>query len=159
MMTRAHHIRERQQRRHQRIVLADRQSDERAVCLRDAHRLSLRSIGITPIAEKSAVKARCLQSFVTEDAGAVGVGERHDNQIASLHGADTGTDRFDDADSFVTHATASLAVFHRLIWPEIAAADARIGDGHERIGRLDQASVGDGLDTDIACAIHAWSFS
>ena len=44
----AHHVGERQQRRHQRVVLADRQHDERPVRLRNAHRLALAAVELVP---------------------------------------------------------------------------------------------------------------
>ncbi len=40
----AHHVRERQQGRHQRVVLADRQLEERPVGVWDAHRLGLHPV-------------------------------------------------------------------------------------------------------------------
>ena len=71
---------------------------------------------------------------MAEVAGAVGIGERHDDQIAILHFAHVGADRLDDADGLVAHAAASLGRLHLLVRPEIAAADAGAGDAHERIG-------------------------
>jgi hypothetical protein len=53
----------------------------------------------------------------------------------------------------VSHPAAGLAVFHRLVRPEIAAADGGAGDD-ESVGWLDQAGVGDGLDTDVAGAVQ-----
>jgi len=95
-----------------------------------------------------------VQTFAAEDTGAVGVCERHDNEIADAHAADIGADGLDDADGLVAHAAAGLAVFHRLVRPEIAAADGSAGDDDEGVGRPDQAGVGDGLDMDIAGAEH-----
>ncbi len=95
-----------------------------------------------------------MQTFAAEDTGAVGVRERHDNEIADAHAADVGADGLDDADGLVAHAAAGLAVFHRLVRPEIAAADGSAGDDDEGIGRLNQAGVGDGLDMDVAGAEH-----
>ena len=77
-----------------------------------------------------------MQSFVAEDASAVGVRERHDDEIAGFHGANVGADGFDDADGLVSHAAAGIAVFHRLVRPEIAAADAGAADDYDRVGRL-----------------------
>ena len=42
----SHHVREREQRRHQRLVGADRQHDERPVRLRDAHGLALSAVDV-----------------------------------------------------------------------------------------------------------------
>src|SRR5439155_1677249 len=68
--------------------------------------------------------------------------------------ANFGADGLDDADGLVAHAAAGLAVFQRLVRPEIAAADGSAGDDDEGVGRPDQAGVGDGLDMDIAGAEH-----
>jgi hypothetical protein len=95
-----------------------------------------------------------VQSFPTEDAGAVGVQERRDDDVADLHGADVGADSLDDADELVSHAAAGLAVFHCLVRPQIAAADCGAADGDEGVGGFDQAGVGHGLDTDVAGAEH-----
>jgi hypothetical protein len=54
----------------------------------------------------------------------------------------------------VSHAAAGLAVFHRFVWPEIAAADAGAADDYDRIGRLDRSGVGKSLDTNVAGAEH-----
>src|SRR2546422_533390 len=61
---------------------------------------------------------------------------------------------FDDADRLVAHAAGGLARLHQLVRPEIAAADAGAADGDERVGRLDQAGVGDVLDADVAGAVQ-----
>src|SRR5260221_6606749 len=138
--------------RQQRVVCANRQDDARAVCLRGTHRFGLSSVGVTSRPEELAVDARRLQPFVTEDAGAAGVGERHDDEITDLDGADAGTDIRDDADGLVAHAATSVAGWHRLVRPEIATADGggtHAGDG---AGRPYQVGVGDGLDTDVAGA-------
>ena len=149
----AHHVGERQQRRHQRVVRADRQDDERAVRLRDAHRLALAAVELGP-APAAAVEARGVQPLPAEDAGAVGPGERRDDEVAGLDGADLGADVLDDADELVAHAAAGLARLHRLVGPEVAAADAGAGDAHEGVGRFDDPGVGDVLDADVAGAVH-----
>ena len=43
-----HHIREREQRRHQRVVFLDPQDDERSVCLGDPYRLALPTVHSVP---------------------------------------------------------------------------------------------------------------
>ena len=98
--------------------------------------------------------ARRVKPLVAELATAVGVRERHDDHIPGLHGAHVGADRLDDADGLVPHAAAGLAPVHRVVRPEVAAADAGAGDRDEGVGRLDQAGVGDVLDTDVAGAEH-----
>jgi len=61
---------QRQERRHQHVVFADRQDDERSVSLGDANRLCLRS-GDGAVPEEAAVDAGGLQALLAEDAGAV----------------------------------------------------------------------------------------
>ena len=60
-------------------------------------------------APEAAVDARGLQPFVAEDAGAVGVRERRDDDIARLHRADIGAGVLDDADELVAHRPARVA--------------------------------------------------
>ncbi len=91
---------------------------------------------------------------MAEDAIAVGVGERHDNEITGFDRANVGPDGFDDADRLVSHDTTAIGMFHRLVWPEIAAADAGAGDGDDRVGWLDKPGVGDVFDTNVAGAEH-----
>ena len=59
-----------------------------------------------------------------------------------------------DADELVPHAPAGLARLHRLVRPEVAAADPGAGDGDDGVGRLDQLRVGHVLDADVAGAVH-----
>jgi hypothetical protein len=54
----------------------------------------------------------------------------------------------------VPHATASFARLHRLVRPEIAAADPGVSYANEGVRGLDQVGVGDPLDTDVPGAIH-----
>ncbi len=49
-----------------------------------------------------------MQALVAEGAGAIGIGEGHDDQIADFHGANLGPDRFHDADGFVSHPQATF---------------------------------------------------
>src|SRR5436309_2418433 len=51
-------------------------------------------------------------------------------------------------------SAAGAGRLHRLVGPEVAAADRRAGDANDRVGRLDQVSVGDVLDTDVDDAVH-----
>ena len=152
-MARRHHVREREQRRHQLVVSAHRQGDECAVRLRDTDRFALAAVD--PIEAVSAsVEARRVQSLAAEDAGAVGPDERRDDEVALLHAADVVADGLDGADELVSHPAAGLARLHRPVRPEVAAADRGMGDDDERVGRLDEARVRDGLDTDVAGAVH-----
>ena len=149
----SHHVGEREERRHQRVVLADRQGDQCSVRLGDTNCFGLCSVDVAR-AEEPSVDARRVKSFVTEDAGAVGVRERHDEDIADVHRANVGADGLDDADRFVSHSAAGLAVLHRLVWPEIAAADGGMADGEDGVGWLDQSGIGHGLDTNVAGLVH-----
>ena len=153
VVARAHHVGEGEQRRHQRVVLVDRKSDERAVGLRDAHGLALAAVDVVG-AVPAAVEASGMEPFPAEDAGAVRVEERRHDEVAGLQGADVGADGIDDADELVAHPPTGLVVLHLVVRPEIAAADAGAGDTDERVGRLDEVGVGDVLDPNIACAEH-----
>jgi hypothetical protein len=95
-----------------------------------------------------------VQPFVAEGASAVGVRERHDDEVTRFDGANVGPDRFDDADGLVSHDTSGLAVFHRLVRPEVATTDAGTRDGDEGVGRFDYAGVRDGRYSDVASAIY-----
>jgi hypothetical protein len=66
-----HHVRKREQRRHQRVVLADRQPDKRSVRLGDTNRFGLRATDVTARAEEPALNARGVNALVAEAAGAV----------------------------------------------------------------------------------------
>src|SRR5205085_803737 len=92
-----HHIRQRQERRHQRVVSADREGDERAVGLWHAHRLALAAVDAVK-AVSASMEARRLEPLSAEDARAVGPHEGCDNELPRLHRADVGADRLDDAD-------------------------------------------------------------
>ncbi len=70
VMARRHHIREGDQRSHDRVVCADRQDHERAVGLGDANRLALSS-GDAVKAVPASVEAGGVQPPSAEDAGAV----------------------------------------------------------------------------------------
>ena len=152
-MTGAHHVGEGQERRHERVVRADRKRDQRSVRLRDTDGFPLAAVerGAAP---PSAVQAGRLQSLLAEFAGAIGPGERRDDQIALLHRSHIGADRLDDADELVAHPVSGLARRHRVVRPEIAAANTRTGDPNQGISRLDDPGVGNGFDAHIVHAIH-----
>jgi hypothetical protein len=149
----AHHVGEREQRRHQLVVGGDRQHDQGAVCLRDAHRFSLTAVDVVE-AVPAPVQALAVQPLAAEDAGAVRPQERGDDEVAGLDRPHLGADRFDDADELVTHPAAKIRRLHRLVGPEVAAADRGAGDANKRVRRLDQVRIGDVLDTDIAGPVH-----
>src|SRR5918992_922448 len=92
-----------------------------------AHRLGLRPV-VARVAEEPDVDARRREPLAAELAGAVGVGERHDNQVALLDLRDLRSDVLDDAYGLVAHRLAGLARLHRVVRPEVAAADAGAGD-------------------------------
>ena len=99
----AEHVGERQQRRHQRVVLADRQREERAVGVAGRARPRPARALVAVAVEEAAVHARGVQALVAEGAGAVGERERHHDQVAALDGAHVGADVLDDADRLVAH--------------------------------------------------------
>ena len=149
----AHHVRQRQQRRDQSVVLTRRERDERSVCEWHAYRLTLTAVDAVS-RPPAAVQAGRVQPFVAEDAGAVRPRERGDDEIAGLDRAHVGAHVLDDTDELVAHPLPGLARLQLVVRPEIAAADAGARDADERIGGLDQARVGDVLDPDIAGAVH-----
>ena len=153
VVARAHHVREREQRRHQRVVFVDRQDDECSVRLRNAHRFGLCSRDVIR-AEEASVDARRLQPLMAEHARAVRERERHDHEIARLQGPHVGADVLDHADRLVSHVAAGIAALHRLVRPQIATADAGVGDPDECVGRLDEARVGHVLDANVARGVH-----
>ena len=157
MVAGAHHVRESQKRRHQRVVLSDRQDDERSVGLRNAHRLALAAVEVRS-APEATVQAGGVQPFSAEDAGAVGPRERRDDEVAGLHRAYVGPDGVDDADELVAHPAAGLARLHLVVRPEVAAADAGAGNAEKRIGWFRDPGVGDVLDPDIPGAVHDGCF-
>ena len=95
-----------------------------------------------------------MQPFPAEGARTVGPDERCDDHVAGVECADVGADGLDGADELVPHTAAGLVALHRLVRPEIAAADRGAGDGDEGVGRLDQAGIRDGLDADVTGAVH-----
>ena len=81
MVAGAHHVGQRQQRCHKRIVLTDRQHDQRAVGLRDTYRLALAAVDIAP-AIAAAVKTLARQALAAEHTGAVRPEKRREHQVA-----------------------------------------------------------------------------
>jgi len=157
MVTGCHHVRECQQPWHQRVVLANRQDDARAVCLGNAHRFALAAVNAVR-AIPSTMEAGAVQPFPTEDAGAIGVEERRGDDIAGVHGSDIGANGLDDTDELVSHPAAGVAGRHRLVRPKIAPADGGAGDDDKGIGWFDERGVGNGLDANVASAEHDGCF-
>jgi hypothetical protein len=100
------------------------------------------------------MEARGVKPLVAEGAGAVGVGERHDDEVAGVHGANVRADGLDHADGLMAHPATALARFQRPVRPQIAAADAGTGHADQGVGRLHQTGVGDALDPDVARAVQ-----
>jgi hypothetical protein len=153
VVARSHHIREREQRRHQGVVSADRQHDERSVRLRDAYGLALTAIDVIE-AVPASVETFALQPLPAEDACSIGPQKRRHDHVARLDRVDVGADVLDHPDEFVAHALARFGRFHRLVRPQVAPADRRPPDTHERICCLDQMGIWDGLDANVAGAVH-----
>src|SRR4051812_44001981 len=149
----AHHVGEREQRRHECVVLADRQHVKRAVGLGNAHGFRLRA-GQFRVTEEPAVKALGLEALLAEEARAVGVGERHDDEIAGLDRADIPPDLLDNADRLVTHDPRTVVRLEVLVGPEVGAANAGTRDADHPIGRRLDLRIGDVLDPNVACRIH-----
>jgi hypothetical protein len=148
-----HHVRQGEKGRHQRVVSVDREDDERAVRLGDADGFALAAVdAVIPV--PASVEARGVQSLSAEDAGPVGPQKRRHDEVAGFERADLGTDVLDQADELVPHAAARFAVLHRLVGPEIAAADGGAGDRDQRVCGLDEAGVRDVVDADVACSVH-----
>ena len=92
-------------------------------------------------AEEPSVDARCVKPRTAEHARAVGEGERHDDKITGLDGANVGTNGFDDADRLVSNQTAVLALFHFLIWPQtLPQMQARVTVTTASVGSMMLAS-------------------
>ena len=153
MVARSHHVGQREQRRHQRIVPADGEDDEGSVRLRDAHRFALSTVDVIE-AVPASVEAGGVEAFPAEDAGAVRPQKRRDDEIARLDSADVCADGLDDANELVPHPAAAVALLHRPVRPEIAATDRGAGDRDEGVVRFDQAGVGDVLDPNVAGRVH-----
>ena len=149
----AEHVGQRQQRRHERRVRGDRQLDQRALGQRHPHRLALAGVhaGRAPSA---AVAAGDLQARRAEVAGVVRPHERRHHQVAGSEAGDLRADLLDDADELVAHPAALLVGGHRLVRPQVAAADARGGDADDRVGGLVQHGVGHVLDAHVAGLVH-----
>src|SRR5581483_5320057 len=116
VVPRAHDIRKCEQRRHKGLVLPDRKREECSICIRNPNCLGLCAI-VPGVAEKSQVDASGGQAFVTEHAGTIGDGKRHDYQIATLQPAYLATDGFDHPDRFVPHSLARFGALHRPVRP------------------------------------------
>src|SRR6266542_5170546 len=95
-----------------------------------------------------------LQSLLAELARAVRPREWSDHQIALLDRSDRGAEILHEADELVPHPVADRTGRHRVVRPQIAAADARTRDANQSVCWLDEPGVGHGLDTHIVRAVH-----
>src|SRR5260221_13287988 len=94
-----------------------------------------------------------LQTVPAELAGAIRPGKWRDNEVALLHRPHAGADVLHDPDELMPHAAPGRCRFNGLRRPKITPADAGTGHSENRIGVLDDARIGNGLDADIARAI------
>src|SRR4051794_31992608 len=97
--------------------------------------LGLRSIELAAIAEKAAMDAGRLQPFLAEQASAVRVDERHDDDLPAPDPLNVAADLLDHADRLMPHAL-SFDIGAAVVGPEIAAADARARDADYCVGRF-----------------------
>ena len=153
VMTGTHHVAEREQRRHERIVHPDREHDQRAVCLRDTHRFALGAVDVAPTVP-AAMQTLSLQTLPAEDTRSVRPEKRRDHLIADLDGFDVGADRLDDPDELVAHSPAGLIVRHGLVRPQVAATDGGAPDANKRVRGVNQPGIRDILDPDITGFVH-----
>src|SRR5437868_327652 len=122
MVPGAEHVRQREERRHQRIVLTYVERIEGAIRLRDAERFRLRAVKAGPVAEKAAVNAGGLQAFLAEEAGTVGICEGHDHDLPALDALDGASDLLDHADRLMPHPLP-FDVGSAVVRPQVTAAD------------------------------------
>jgi hypothetical protein len=65
-----------------------------------------------------------------------------------------GADGVDDADELMTHPPARIVAWHRLVRPQVAAADRGACDSHDGVARLDQPRIGNVFDANITRFVH-----
>src|SRR5437762_1844220 len=140
MMTGSHHVGKRKQGWHQLVVL-NLQTEQCSIRLRNAHRFGLGSADPFAVAEEPAVHARGLETFVTELTCAVRERKRHDDEVAALNRPNVSAYIFNHADGFMSHGAPGLAVFHLLVGPKIAAANAGATDANDCVGWLNDFRV------------------
>ena len=124
MVACAHHVGERQQRGHQRGVVANRQDDECAISLGNSHRLALSSID--PVDSHTARRAGRRRSALPgrrrRSHRSRGTARRPDRR---LQGMDIGADSLDDADELVPHrrpvSLGSMVLYGQRSLPQMAA--------------------------------------
>src|SRR3954452_12299260 len=95
-----------------------------------------------------------VEALVAELAGAVGHGERADDQVTLLDGRPLRAGVLHDTDELVPHSSRAICWGHRAVRPQVAPADAGGGDADESVGGLLDDGIRDILDTDVAGAVH-----
>jgi hypothetical protein len=66
----------------------------------------LRAFEPCPVPEEADVHARGMEPLLAEGAGAVGIGERHDDDLTAFDFPDVAADLLDHADCLVAHTLA-----------------------------------------------------
>lgn len=89
-----------------------------------------------------------MQTLTAEIAVTVGVDKGHDDEIADFDHAYIAADGLDNASRFVSDGPPRFVMFST-IRPKIAAADARPGDAHERVGRVDEGGIRNALNPNV----------
>ena len=160
VMARAHHVGERGERARRG---GGRRGRPRRAAARgcrpraDAHGLALAAVVLpAPVAPGAARGLNAREAVV---AGPVREGEGRDHLLAGPDRAHLGADRLDDAHELVAGAPgAAVDLQVAAVRPEVAPADAGVGDAHEGVGRLAQGRVRHLLHPDVAGpVIHARS--
>jgi hypothetical protein len=90
-------------------------------------------------------------------AGVVGGEERTDHELARLDVRDLGAHLFDDADVFLAHRRGPVDGLDAAVGPAVRPAHARRGELDDGVGRLLDARVGPGVETDVTGSVQAWS--
>ena len=114
--------------------------DERALRLRDPHRLPLAAVDAVA-RPRPTVAAGRLQPLLTEVAGAVGPDERSDDEVAALR--PTLRIRRPPPRRLVPDPPALRSGWHGVVGPQVTAADACLHDTDERVGRFAQRYLTD----------------
>jgi hypothetical protein len=114
--------------------------DERALRLRDPHRLPLAAVDAVA-RPRPTVAAGRLQPLLTEVAGAVGPDERSDDEVAALR--PTLRIRRPPPRRLVPDPSALRSGWHGVVGPQVTAADACLHDTDERVGRFAQRYLTD----------------
>src|SRR5450830_1844716 len=153
----AHDVAQGQDARQQGRVRVVRGRHQRAVRERDAHVLALTGVRRDPVVVRLAppaeLRARGVDPVATVHARVVADREGRDHELAGAHRTDVRTDLLDDPDELVADPVRLLGGPDPAVRPEVGAAHARCHDAHDRVGRQDDAGVGDRLEADVEGAV------